>query len=52
MAERMVAELAGNSQEKWDECEASARRALAARETLWDGIEGLLQHHLPYGASA
>ncbi|MEW1910346.1 DUF3050 domain-containing protein [Kitasatospora sp. NPDC085895] len=38
MAMQMLIDLCGDDAERWDECAATVRRALAARVALWDGI--------------
>jgi hypothetical protein len=38
MALQMLAELCGDNCDKWREAEATARTALKARITLWDGV--------------
>ena len=38
MAMQMLADLCGDDEEKWRECEGAVNSALAARTRLWDGI--------------
>ncbi len=38
MAMQMLADLCGDDNKKWAECEATVNTALAARVKLWDGI--------------
>ncbi|MFE0654107.1 DUF3050 domain-containing protein [Streptomyces sp. NPDC059534] len=38
MAMQMLADLCGDDEAKWTDCEATIDRALAARTRLWDGI--------------
>ncbi|RSM81651.1 DUF3050 domain-containing protein [Kibdelosporangium aridum] len=40
MAMQMLADLCGDDDTKWAECEETINRALAARTKLWDGILG------------
>jgi hypothetical protein len=47
MAMQMLADLCGNDDGKWFECEGTVNEALTARIKLWDGI----LHALPDGAS-
>jgi hypothetical protein len=42
MAMQMLADLCGDDDEKWLECEEAADVALAARARLWDGIAATL----------
>lgn len=43
MAFKMVEELCGNDQKKWDEVRATAETALKSRLELWDGIEAEIE---------
>jgi hypothetical protein len=38
MAMQMLADLCGDDEDKWRECEETVNAALAARSKLWDGI--------------
>jgi hypothetical protein len=38
MAMQMLADLCGEDEAKWRECEETVNAALAARTRLWDGI--------------
>jgi hypothetical protein len=38
MAMQMLADLCGDDDEKWRQCEETVNTALAARSRLWDGI--------------
>jgi hypothetical protein len=38
MARRLLIHLCGSSETKWREAESTARRAIAARLALWDGV--------------
>jgi len=40
MAMQMLADLCGDDDDKWAECEETINLALAARTRLWDGILG------------
>ena len=40
MAMQMLADLCGDDEDKWAECEETINLALAARTRLWDGILG------------
>ena len=42
MAMQMLADLCGDDRDKWNECVAAVRAALAARIGLWDGIMAAL----------
>lgn len=43
MAMQMLADLCGENDEKWRECEETINTALAARSRLWDGILGAIE---------
>jgi hypothetical protein len=43
MAMQMLADLCGDDDEKWRECEETVNAALAARNSLWDGILAAIQ---------
>jgi hypothetical protein len=40
MAMQMLADLCGDDNDKWAQCEETINLALAARTRLWDGISG------------
>lgn len=42
MAMQMLADLCGDDEEKWQECEETVNLALAARSRLWDGIVAVI----------
>ncbi len=42
MAMQMLADLCGDDDRKWKECEETINAALAARVRLWDGIHGAI----------
>ena len=44
MAMQMLAELCGDEQRKWEECEETVNSALAARLRLWDGILAVIKN--------
>jgi DUF3050 family protein len=43
MAMQMLADLCGNDEHKWRQCEETVNAALAARSRLWDGILAAIQ---------
>jgi hypothetical protein len=43
MAMQMLADLCGDDDEKWRECEETVNASLAARNSLWDGILAAIQ---------
>jgi hypothetical protein len=45
MAMRMLADLCGEDEEKWADCEQAAMAALEARMRLWDGIAAAIEDH-------
>lgn len=38
LARRLLIHLCGSSESKWEQAETTARRAITARRTLWDGV--------------
>jgi Protein of unknown function (DUF3050) len=44
MAMQMLADLCGEDEAKWSECEETITAALAARRKLWDGILGQIRN--------
>ena len=42
LAMRMIMELAGEDEKKWEEMQATAKQALQKRIALWDAIEASL----------
>ncbi len=51
MAMRMIAELCGNDDTKWQEAGDAAERALLARLALWDGIADAIVESRTVGAA-
>jgi hypothetical protein len=47
MAMQMLADLCGDNDEKWRECEETINTALAARVRLWDGILAAIETGRP-----
>lgn len=45
MAMQMLADLCGDDEVKWAECQDTIDRALAARTRLWDGISDAITEH-------
>ena len=45
MAMQMLADLCGDDEIKWTECQDTVDRALAARTRLWDGISDAITEH-------
>jgi hypothetical protein len=43
MAMQMLADLCGNDDDKWRQCETTVNTALTARTRLWDGILAVIQ---------
>lgn len=43
MAMQMLADLCGDDDEKWHQCETTVNTALTARTRLWDGILAVIQ---------
>lgn len=43
MAQRMLQELCGHDDQKWEQAKVAATRALVARRQLWDGLAGELR---------
>ncbi len=50
MAEKMIRELCGNDQQKWEEAKKAAKKALTARLNLWDAIATRLAQSNPESA--
>ncbi|HUZ23583.1 MAG TPA: DUF3050 domain-containing protein [Streptosporangiaceae bacterium] len=48
MAMQMLADLCGDDAEKWRECEETVNTALAARNSLWDGILAAIEAGRPH----
>ncbi len=47
MAMQMLADLCGDDNEKWRQCEMTVNTALAARTRLWDGILAVIEEGEP-----
>lgn len=45
MAMQMLADLCGDDDEKWAQCETTVNTALTARTRLWDSILAVIQEH-------
>jgi hypothetical protein len=45
MAMQMLADLCGDDDDKWHQCEETVKAALTARTRLWDGIHAAIDGH-------